>query len=75
MRTPQRPRESEGAQTGCCHATWTLSRANSDERRAVGQDSDRPIIDDLERWLGGKLPLIRTYLKITDCCRSAINEE
>jgi transposase len=46
---------------------------DADERRAVRQDKSRPIIDDLEPWLRGKLSLISQKTKLAEAIRYALS--
>lgn len=45
----------------------------AEERRAIRQDSSRPIIDDLEPWLRAKLALISQKTKLAEAIRYALS--
>ncbi len=45
----------------------------ADERRTIRQQKSKPIIDDLERWLRGKLELISQKTKLAEAIRYALS--
>lgn len=45
----------------------------ADERRAVRQEKSRPIVDELEPWLRGKLGLISQKTKLAEAIRYALS--
>jgi hypothetical protein len=45
---------------------------SADERRAVRPENSRPIIDDLEAWLRGKLDLVSQKSKLAEAIRYAL---
>jgi len=46
---------------------------NADERRAVRQEKSKPILDELEPWLRGKLDLISQKTKLAEAIRYALS--
>jgi transposase len=46
---------------------------SAEERRAVRQDSSRPIVEDLEPWLRAKLALISQKTKLAEAIRYALS--
>lgn len=46
---------------------------NANERRVVRQEKSKPIIDDLESWLHGKLELISQKTKLAEAIRYALS--